>query len=99
MPLNGWWGQLALQRAKWNLENRYTAFGLKERFEASARLFASIIGVEPEWTEKRHKATPDRPSINELSEEARRSLRRANSLDIELYSFAVDLFKRRITGA
>jgi hypothetical protein len=99
MSSNGWWGQWALQRAKWNLENRYIAFGLKEQFKASARLFSSIIGVQPEWTEKRHKATPDRPLIGDLSEEARRSLRRANSLDMELYSFAVDLFKRRISGA
>jgi hypothetical protein len=92
-------GQWALKRAKWNLRNRYAAFGLKERFKASARLFASILGVQPRWSDKRHKATPDRPSLDDLPEEICRSLRQANSFDVELYEFAADLFRRRLSDA
>lgn len=98
LPLNNRLGQWALTRAKFNLKHRYEAFGLKERFEDSVQVIASSLGVEPEWPEKRHKATPDRPSVEDLPEATQRALRRSNSLDVELHSFAVDLFNRRLNA-
>lgn len=98
LPLNNRLGRWALSREKFNLKHRYEAFGLKERFEDSVHVIASSLDVKPEWSEKQHKATPNRPSVEDLLETTRTTLRRTNSLDVELYSFAVDLFERRLNA-
>jgi hypothetical protein len=94
LSLNGW-GRWALKRAKKNLTRQYEAFGLKERFEESAQLFATRLGVEPEWPEMHHKETPNRPAAADLGEHTRRSLRGLNALDVELYDFAAECFDQQ----
>jgi hypothetical protein len=93
IDLNGWIGQKALERAKYNLTHRYTAFGLKERFRDSAQLFARRADMEVRLAEKHHKKTPNRPSLSDLSEATTDLLRRRNSLDMALYQFAVEHFE------
>jgi hypothetical protein len=88
LDLNGKMGKLALQRAKSNLTKKYEAFGLKERFEESAELMASRLGVEVSVPEKKYKSTRNRPMVSDLSDATRRSLRQANALDVALYEFA-----------
>jgi hypothetical protein len=86
--LNGIWNDVVLGKAKHNLIERYEAFGLKEQFDASVRLFADCINVQPRWPERRHKNTPERPSVSDLDERTRTLLRKRNALDVELYEFA-----------
>ena len=88
VSLNGRLGSLVLKRAKRNLLQKYEAFGLKERFEESAHLIGTRLGVEPELPEKRHKKTRERPSKEDLSEGVLRQLRELNSLDVALYECA-----------
>ena len=96
LSLNGSLGKVVLRRAKRNLIERYEAFGLKERFEDSVRLFASCLGVQPEWANQHHKSTSNRPSVADLSEHTRQSLRKSNALDVKLYEFARDRFEDQI---
>jgi len=95
LDLNGRLGETVLRRAKQNLVERYEAFGLKGRFEDSVRLFAQCLDVEPEWPEKRYKKTGERPDVADLEAHVRRSIRRANSLDVELYNLAKEKFAQQ----
>ncbi|WP_259211048.1 sulfotransferase family protein [Salinibacter ruber] len=88
LSLNGSLGRAVLRRAKQNLIEQYEAFGLKERFKDSVWLFANRLDVTPEWPEKRHKKTGERPAVSDLDEHVRRTVRQYNSLDVELYRFA-----------
>lgn len=93
ISFNGPIGTLILKQAKQNLLKTYEAYGLKERFEESAALFANRIGAQPVVSEKRRKKTRDRPAKEELSRGTIRDLRTLNSLDVKLYDFAVQRFK------
>jgi len=88
ISLNGLLESLVLKRAKGNLLQAYEAFGLKERFQESARLFGSRLGAVPELPDKRHKKTRERPSKDDLSDAVLHQLRELNSLDIALYECA-----------
>jgi len=90
--------KMVLRRAKRNLIERYEAFGLKERFEESVRLFADCLDVQPKWSKQRHKNTLDRPSVEDLDENIRHSLRQSNDLDAKLYEFACDRFDAQKRG-
>ncbi len=95
VDLNGRLGKAVLRRAKQNLVDSYEAFGLKEHFKDSVRLFANCLDVAPEWPEKRYKTTGERPDVGDLQKRVRRSVRRSNSLDVELYKFAREQFGRQ----
>jgi hypothetical protein len=96
LDLNGRLGRAVLRRAKKNLVESYEAFGLKEQFKNSVRLFASRLDVTPEWPEKRHKKTGERPGVSDLDEHVRHAIRDSNSLDMELYRFAQDEFEEHL---
>jgi hypothetical protein len=93
LNLNDRLGQWALSRAKFHLTHRYDAFGLQDRFQDSAQLFADRIEVNPHRPKKRHKRTPDRPTPSDLSNAATGALQRANALDVALHRFAVEHFE------
>ncbi|PEN12821.1 hypothetical protein CRI94_12510 [Longibacter salinarum] len=95
-----WFEKRMLDRAKYNLEHRYIAFGIKEEFATSAAHVSRALGfpADPpaDETGRRHKQTRARPTINGLSEQTRRTLIESHQLDMELYEFACELFQRRI---
>ncbi|WP_372586304.1 sulfotransferase family 2 domain-containing protein [Salinibacter ruber] len=98
ISLNGFLGRKALSRAKSNLREEYEAFGLKERFQDSADLFASCIGTCVKLPERRYQRTPNRPSISDLDDGVVRKLEQLNSRDVSLYRFAVDHFDCQFNG-
>lgn len=83
----------ALRRATDNLVNRYACFGMQERFEESLELFGRRLGWQRRLSVRRQKQTGRRPALAELDEATRAALRRANSLDCELYEFAASRFE------
>ena len=97
LSLGGWPGRKCLQRAKSNLRDRYEAFGLRERFDVSARPFARHLRVPVAEVSERAKETSDRPTVSELPESTVQELRELNALDVKLYRFAVDHFEEQIS--
>lgn len=93
LSLNNVLGKYVLGLAKKNLLGGYQAFGLKERFDESAQLFASHVNTRPETQERKHKRTPDRPSVADLDASVIQSIRANNTLDVALYEFAVTRFE------
>jgi len=90
-----------LERAKRRLE-RMQFVGLTERYEASVRLFAHVVGrPEPELPHReRAAAEADRTTRpDRYDEETREAVARANSLELELYEYAEELFEQRYRGA
>jgi hypothetical protein len=98
LSLNECLGRRALARAKQNLVRRYEAYGLTERFEKSARLFAARIGGEAQIPEKRYQKTANRPTANELDDGVTRALEHLNARDMALYRFARRRFSRQLDG-
>ena len=92
ISLNGRLGRWALSRAKRNLVERYEAFGLKERFHDSARLFAARLGASVDVPSEQYRKTPDRPDTSEVSDVTLRKVVQRNILDVSLYWFAIDHF-------
>jgi len=92
-------GELVLSVAKNHLEERYRAFGITERFEKSRQWIADTLGTGVTPVEERHKTNPDRPTASDLSQPQRNKLRRANRLDVEIYSFAEHLFDEKTSDA
>ena len=93
LSLNGLLSSTVLGRAKKHLLERYEAYGLKERFRESARIFANCAGTELSLSEERRKKTKERPAKADIPEETLRSIRELNSLDVALYEFAQDHFE------
>lgn len=73
-------------------------FGLAERFEESLELLEYTFG----WKTVRRVPSPARPnhvwSGKGAPEAVRAELRARNSLDVELYGFALSLFERRLAA-
>lgn len=97
MNLNNRVGKWVLNRAQKNLIENYEAFGLKERFDDSAKLFSSRINIDYEEPEMHYMKTPNRPLVQDLSEKEINVLRVYHSLDIELYKFAKDHFDKQLS--
>jgi hypothetical protein len=93
ISLNNRLGRWALSQAKRNLVQRYEAFGLKERFEDSARLFARRLDMHLQIPEKQYKKTPNRPSLTQITASSAQKLLDYHALDNELYQFAVENFE------
>lgn len=83
-----------LEQAKENLRDRFTAFGLAERFDESLVLFKHALGLKSVLYINQRVGT--RPRAEEVSADMRRVAEGSNRYDIELYDFAADLFERRI---
>lgn len=86
-----------LSRAKTNLQEHFAVVGLTERFDESLILMSRLLG----WAEvpiyypmnvntRRHEEVNLDPAISEV-------VRSQNTLDVELYRFATDLFSQRIS--
>ncbi len=85
--------RILLKKAKRNLRDRYTSFGLQDRFDES---IAQISGsfdwkIAPDHGRK-SKQTRIEKIVSEADMEA---VRRNNLLDAELYDYACELFRQR----
>ena len=90
-------GPEALERAKDRLLNGEIMFGLVERFDESLRGFArseawALGVVEPQ------KVNLEKLPLSDVGAEVRALIAETNSLDVELYRFACDVFDRRTRG-
>jgi len=84
-----------LEIAKRNLQDRFVAFGLSERFDESLILFKRLLG----WRNifyVRQNVTRSRPSQHEIPIETIRIIEKYNTFDLELYDFAEQKFEDQI---
>ena len=83
--------KLLINVAKYNLKNKIKAFGLKEEYDNSIKIFQNIFGWE------KNNQIVDRQMttriIKEVSDLDLKAVKENNLLDIELYEFAQELFK------
>jgi hypothetical protein len=86
-----------LSAAKKHLEDEYAAFGVTERFSESLDMITNVLGWEAAPLGQKKAAYPDRPTVDDLAREQVDELRTLNALDVELYSFASDLFDRTMS--
>ena len=89
---------ILLARAKYNLEHKYSCFGLQGQFEESIRLFKQLFGWENENRTELHKKTRKRPSVDEIDSRTRNILVDSHQLDLELYQHALRLFDERVAS-
>lgn len=78
-----------------NLEERFTAFGVDERFDESLLLFRRRLG----WGSVRYRrenVTRDRPRPGDLPANTVRALGRIHALDVELYARASERFEATV---
>jgi hypothetical protein len=74
----------------------FAAVGIRERFDDSLRLFASVFG----WRQPRPhhiNITGSRLHRDQLEPETLAAVRAQNELDAELYRYAVSLFERQMS--
>jgi hypothetical protein len=100
--ISGSWGtpeqrcdEETLAQAKKNLAERFAVVGLTERFDETILLLKRRFG----WRNVfylRHNVNPLRPELASIPGEVLGLLREHNQLDLELYAFAKELFKRQV---
>jgi hypothetical protein len=91
-----WLKSLVHKRARHHLLHAYEAFGLTERYEESAQLFARKLGWTYQPNDKRYKQVPDRPTKDDLTSGQVRTLRRLNAIDVLLYETACEHFDEQL---
>jgi hypothetical protein len=90
----------ALEDAKANLRE-FAFVGIQERFDESLSLLHRTFGfdlVPPDAYENRHVSS-DRPAVDEIPQDERALIVECNQLDIDLYTFGLELFEDAITAA
>lgn len=96
LAIKGPFGRWMLKIAKQNLIHRYDAFGLKEYLPDTIQIFASRLNVSAKIPEKQYKKTPQRPDLKDINRKTIEALKEANSLDLELYRYAVNEFEKQL---
>lgn len=86
----------AFESAKWNLKNSFAAFGILERLEESFKIFQNTLGWDFIPSHGRENTTPSRPKQEEIDENVIDAIKENNSLDLELYRYAIKLFEERL---
>jgi len=87
--------RLLLQSAKANIAQRTAFYGIKESMNDSQWMFESLFHVH--FHGKMDNWTRDKSSNTTVTAQQLSRIRELNSLDIELYEYAVKLFKTRLT--
>ena len=87
----------ALAVAKKNLQGEITAFGLNERFDESLLLFKQQLGWKHVFYSRRN-VTKVRPRSSEVPDSVLDVIQKHNSLDLELYEFARQVFDETISA-
>ena len=88
----------ALDRAKGNLQTHFRLVGLLEEFDASLLLLHRAFGWQVPFYFKEN-VTKAKPPEASLDVETRRLVEDTNSLDLELYEFARNLFDEQCRAA
>ena len=86
----------ALEDAKANLRD-FVFVGLQHRFEESIVLLQRMLGLEPTSYVNRHVSV-GRPLVEDIREEERQLIVEHNRLDLELYTFAKELFDEAVAS-
>jgi hypothetical protein len=84
-----------LDQAKDNLQHRFSLVGLAERFDETMLL----VSRKFRWRHLyyvRENVTTNRPRTEQFSPEIIEAIKAANSLDMELYAFARELFQSAV---
>ncbi len=84
-----------LEIAKKNLLDHFSVVGLTERFDETLVLLKRIFGWRMPFYTMRN-VTKNRPRKESIDRETLALIEKQNKLDLELYRFAEDLFKRKI---
>lgn len=85
-----------LERAKFNLAEKFAVVGLTERFEESLVLLHRTFGWPLHRFSSRNVGN-DRPPKTAVSEETLEVIRKCNRFDLELYQFASALFEQALS--
>ena len=101
--LSGVWGDVAygkmdeshLVRAQRHLSDHFAVVGLQEEFDSSLLLMQKAFGWRRIEYRKRN-VTQNRPDREALSAETLSAIRNANLLDLRLYEYARQLFRRQL---
>lgn len=84
-----------LKAAKKNLENYFSIVGISERFDETLYVMEKKLGWKIDSYKKKN-VTPNRPSVQEISEEIIDTIKKKNQKDIELYQFANKLLDKHL---
>ncbi|MCS4047516.1 hypothetical protein GGQ04_002664 [Salinibacter ruber] len=86
-----------LQQAKQNIEERFAVVGFTEAFDTSILLMRRELGwgLPTYWYQNK---TSDRPRKEDFSSSTINVIRRHNRLDLELYSFCKERFRREVAS-
>lgn len=84
-----------LEVAKRRLRDDFAVVGLTERFDETLLLLKWTLGWNTLWY-TRENATRHRPRTRDISSDTIDNVLGVNSLDVELYRYAVDLFKDKM---
>jgi hypothetical protein len=82
-----------LERAKENLKNEFACFGFTEKFDETLILFKKSLGWKKSTFYIKKNVTQNRPNVEDLAPEDLTLIKQYNEMDIELYRYALDLFK------
>jgi hypothetical protein len=86
-----------LEVAKGILSSVGVTIGITERFNESLHVLENVTGRSiPAGKVAVANRNPHRPDSAVLDTEIRRLVRRTNSLDVELYEYAVQLFEEQL---
>ncbi len=80
-----------LDRAKFNLDNYFSSFGIIERFDESIMLMRRVYGWSTPFY-NRVNVTQERPLRDEFDDKTIKLIQDCNELDIELYDYANSKF-------
>jgi hypothetical protein len=84
-----------LEKAKRNLQEKFSVVGLTEAFDETLLLLKSEFGWRKIFYARQNVST-DRPIKDELSQSTLNAIAQNNLLDFELYRFATSLFEDHI---
>ena len=89
----------ALDEAKANLQE-FAFVGIQERLEQSVVLLQRTFGlVLIPYEDRQSSFDSERPSVEEISVEERALITEANHLDVQLYSFALEIFEEAVAAS
>lgn len=86
-----------LDIAKQNLRTNFVAIGFTERFSESLVLISSKLGWDRTPLYRSENITPIRDSIDHIPEDAARAIEELCRLDVELYTYAMQLYEADIS--
>ncbi len=85
--------------AKSRLQDECIFFGITERYDSSVALLCYTFGWDlPRQKPEKLNVTPEKPDKTTNTPEIIEAIRRKVPLDIEIYSFACELFEKRLNA-